>query len=115
MTEELEKEAEEIYQKTDREFMDCQDEGEVFTLGYLAGAEPREKRIAELEAQLEREKNLNQCMSDNNEQLRQLIEKMKNGANCEYGNIACGNYICDKGLNYCNNIFCDCKFWKLKE
>ena len=50
--EELEKEAEEIYQKTDREFMDCQDEGEIFTLAYLAGAEPREKRISELEYQL---------------------------------------------------------------
>lgn len=48
-TEELEKEAEGIYMKTDKEFMYCQDEGEIFNLGYLAGAEPREKRIAELE------------------------------------------------------------------
>ena len=32
--------------------MDCQDEGEIFNLGYLAGAEPREKRIAELEDKL---------------------------------------------------------------
>ena len=47
--EELEKEAEEIYLKTDKEFMDCQDEGEIFNLGYLAGAEPREKRIEDLE------------------------------------------------------------------
>ena len=47
--EELEQKAEEIYTKTDKEFMDCQDEGEIFNLGYLAGAEPREKRIAELE------------------------------------------------------------------
>lgn len=60
---------------------------------YLAGAEPREKQIRidaeqiralqkqngeltdkvkELEAQLEREKNLNQCLSDHNEQLREL-------------------------------------------
>ncbi len=65
---------------------------------YLASAEPREKRIADLEdklanadyqlegrdleikelkAQLEQEKNLSQCMSDHNEQLRGLIKKMK--------------------------------------
>lgn len=36
-----------------------------------------EDKIKELESQLEREKNLNQCMSDNNEQLREQIEKMK--------------------------------------
>ena len=50
--EELEKEAEEIYLKTDKEFMDCQDEGEIFNLGYLAGAEPREKHIEELKLKL---------------------------------------------------------------
>ena len=47
--EELEKEAEEKYSEVDREFIDCQDEGEVFNIGYILGAEPREKRIAELE------------------------------------------------------------------
>ena len=47
--EELEKEAEEKYSEVDREFVDCQDEGEIFNLGYLAGAEPREKQIAEFE------------------------------------------------------------------
>lgn len=47
--EELEKEAEEKYSKVDREFIDCQDEGEVFNIGYILGAEPREKRIEELE------------------------------------------------------------------
>ena len=46
--EELEKEAEEKYSKVDREFIDCQDEGEVFNIGYILGAEPREKQIAEL-------------------------------------------------------------------
>lgn len=83
--EELEKEAEEIYQKTDKEFMDCQDEGEIFNLGYLAGAEPREKRIAELEAQ---------------------IEKMKNCTNCKYLTFC--------GFNYgpkCNNR----DKWEIKE
>lgn len=59
--EELEKEAEEIYTKTDKEFMDCQDEGEIFNLGYLAGAEPREKRIADLEAQIEKMKRCEIC------------------------------------------------------
>ena len=34
-------------------------------------------KVSKLEAQLEREKNLNQCMTDNNEQLREHIEKMK--------------------------------------
>ena len=47
--EELEKEAEEKYSEVDREFIACQDEGEVFNIGYILGAEPREKRIAELE------------------------------------------------------------------
>jgi hypothetical protein len=50
--EELEKEAEEKYGEVDREFIACQDEGEVFNIGYVLGAEPREKRIAELEHQL---------------------------------------------------------------
>ena len=53
MTEELEKEAEEKYSEVDREFIACQDEGEVFTIGYILGAEPREKRIAELEQKIE--------------------------------------------------------------
>ena len=37
---------------------------------YIEGAEPREKRIEELELELEREKKLNQVLSDNNEQLK---------------------------------------------
>ena len=44
---------------------------------YLAGAEPREKRIAELEAQLEHEKNLSQCRLDHNEQLRKMTMEAK--------------------------------------
>lgn len=52
----FEKEAEENYTKTDKEFMGCQDEGEIFNLAYLASAKPREKRIAELEAQIEKMK-----------------------------------------------------------
>lgn len=42
------------------------------------------RRIVELEAQLEREKNLNQCLSDHNEQLRDLIKKMKCCYNCKH-------------------------------
>ena len=73
--------------------------------GYISSAEPREKRIAELEdklanadyqlegrdlevmefkAELEREKNLNQCLSDHNEQLRDLIEKIKSDSKAAY-------------------------------
>ena len=55
--EELEKEAEEKYSEVDREFIACQDEGEVFNIGYVLGAEPREKRIAELEAENEANEN----------------------------------------------------------
>ncbi len=50
--EELEKEAEEKYSEVDREFIACQDEGEVFTIGYILGAEPREKQIADLEEEI---------------------------------------------------------------
>ena len=69
------------------------------------------KNLAELEAQLEREKNLNQCMSDNNEQLRKQIEKMKCCANCAFEppfDKHCDN--CIRGtinLRYRN--------WKLRE
>ena len=59
--EELEKEAEEKYSEVDREFIACQDEGEVFNIGYILGAEPREKRIAELEAQIEKMKCCGNC------------------------------------------------------
>ena len=59
--EELEKEAEEKYSEVDREFIACQDEGEVFNIGYILGAEPREKRIEELEAQIERMKCCGNC------------------------------------------------------
>ena len=85
--EELEKEAEEKYGEVDREFIACQDEGEVFNIGYLAGAEPREKRIAELEAQIEELKeelakvcNLKGCRRI--KELEAQIEKMKNCKNC---------------------------------
>ena len=49
----------------------------------------KDKQIAELEAQLEREQNLNQCLSDHNEQLRELIEKMKCCGNCAKNGHIC--------------------------
>ena len=63
--EELEKEADE-YSKTvkcewesETYWVDCYDE---VTDAYIAGAEPREKRIAELEAQIEKMKCCSNCI-----------------------------------------------------
>ncbi len=50
----------------------------------LTSVENLNKSVQELETQLEREKNLSQCMSDNNEQLRELIGKMKRHSNCKH-------------------------------
>ena len=95
--EELEKEAEEKYSEVDREFIACQDEGEVFNIGYILGAEPREKRIAELKKEIEelkktyrkqRNKRIDDLQKKNAElrtrvrELEQQIEKMKSCTNC---------------------------------
>ena len=72
------------------------------------------ERCSELKAQLEREKNLNQCMSDHNEQLRELIEKIKQCGNC--GNRTIGN--CEYCKRKPNQILADTltsDYWKLKE
>ena len=82
--EELEKEAEEKYREVDREFMDCQDEGEIFNLAYLAGAEPREKRIAELEAQIEQLTYLHNEDVNTIKLLNKQIGKMKCCYNCKH-------------------------------
>lgn len=80
--EELEKEAEEIYTKTDKEFMDCQDEGEIFNLGYLAGAEPREKQIQALGErclQLQKDKgNLTDRVNEAREIIKLFLEERCN-------------------------------------
>ncbi len=76
--EELEKEAEEIYIKTDKEFMDCQDEGEIFNLGYLAGAEPRERRKEELIALINAERERQEKCDDVH--LRKIAELEKENA-----------------------------------
>lgn len=47
--------------------------------------------------------------------LEEQIEKMKCGDNCKYGYIACGSYLCDLGLDGCNNIPFNCDKWELKE
>jgi len=52
-------------------------------------------------------------MQKENAELEQQIEKMKNGDNCKYGCIACGNYICELGLD-CNAIPFHCDKWELK-
>lgn len=70
-----------------------------------------DKKIQELELQLEREKNLNQCLSDNNEQLREQIERMKCCANCEY------TPPFDKHCNKCIQGIIKLRYrnWKLRE
>ena len=96
--EELEKEAEEKYSEVDREFIACQDEGEVFNIGYILGAEPREKRIAKLEHKLEQtEKDLAdyQFNYPTIKELETQIEKMKSQYDyafnqlCESREIVC--------------------------
>lgn len=64
--EELEKEAEEYADKSKPYFVVNEYGSTVFTQldieqAYLAGAEPREKRIAELEAQIEKMQNCKNC------------------------------------------------------
>ena len=74
--------------------------------------EGRDLEIKELKAQLEREKNLNQCMSDHNEQLRELIEKMKLCGSC--GNRTIGNCgHCKRKPNQKSTDTDD--YWRLKE
>lgn len=72
--EELEKEAEEKYSEVDREFITCQDEGEVFNIGYVLGAEPREKRIKELETRC------NELFFQVNEKIAKIDELEKENA-----------------------------------
>ena len=104
--EELEKEAEEKYVEVDREFIACQDEGEVFNIGYVLGAEPREKRIAELEDKLA---NADYQLEGRDVKIKELeaqVEKMKCCSNCVY---LAG---CDlSGYEECKNF----DKWELRE
>lgn len=56
-------------------------------------------KIADLEKQIERENNLNQVLSDHDEQLRELIEKMKCCENCKYGYCGWSSESIDKDGN----------------
>lgn len=47
--------------------------------------------------------------------LKAQIEKMKCCGNCEFGCIACGNYLCELLLNNCNSIPFHCDKWEIKE
>ena len=124
--EELEKEAEEKYGEVDREFIACQDEGEVFNIGYVLGAEPREKQI-EIDAKqiiaLQKDKGnltdkvkelevrcnelfLQTCeQAEKVKELEEQIEKMKCCQNCSH---LCG--LCELGINGCYV----CSKWELR-
>ena len=64
MTEELKQEAEEKYNTKYKEQCEHIWKGAIFSLGYLASAEPREKRIAELEQQIEKMKKYGKLLQD---------------------------------------------------
>ncbi|MBO7714187.1 MAG: hypothetical protein J6S85_11490 [Methanobrevibacter sp.] len=94
--EELEQKAYE-YAITEIPFIECITQNDLERLvqqAYLAGAEPREKRIAELEAQIERMKNW--CNCKNYQQC--LIELAEQG----------------KGMNP-SECCVNCKKWEIKE
>ena len=79
-----------------------------------------QSRVAELEQELQdlkdrhaEEVELHLHAEDYIKSLEQQIEKMKRCQNCKYGCIACGNYICELGLD-CNAIPFHCDKWELK-
>lgn len=72
---------------------------------------PNCSKLAELEAQLEQERNLNQCRFDHNEQLREMIEKMRNCANCKNYNANEGFCVLGSGYGY----NCNLEKWEIKE
>ena len=132
--EELEKEAEEKYVEVDREFIACQDEGEVFNIGYVLGAEPREKQI-EIDAKqiraLQKQngeltdelKDLRKSIKDygagcyenglrnGKRKLEAQIEKMRNCANCKNYNGNEGFCVLGSGYGY----YCNLEKWEVKE
>lgn len=91
---ELKKQAETEYRKQEERCKHSWN-GAVFQFGYLAGAEPREKQITDLEAQ---------------------IEKMKCGGNCKHlyhvNTGGCYDAKCD--LTYCDCTNCKDK-WELRK
>ena len=117
--EKLKQEAEEKAKKRTKGFK-CQDNCEKsYVMGALDFAEPREKRIADLEAKLEQtEKDLAEYqfnyptikeLEKENAELKEQIKCMKRYLDCEY----CEHYTQRSGCKNCNEeIRSD---WKLKE
>ena len=92
--EELKQEAEEWVQNNNYPYSNCPNIEKKLKQAYLAGAEPREKRIAEIEAQIEKMKCCENCAD-------------YDGQDCDADNENyCRCFTGDK-----NN---DC-YWRLKE
>lgn len=72
-------------------------------------------KITELNMKIDGLEEQNSYMFDTIDLQEQQIEKMKNGDNCKYGCMACGNYICELGLENCNTIPFHCYKWEIKE
>jgi len=76
LEEKAEKRTEEKYACNEKEIMPLEAIG--YKKGYLAGSEPREKRIAELEEQIDKMKccgNCKHCKYDENEESNEYCEK----------------------------------------
>ena len=86
--EELEKEAREYYRKNVKKIITDRNVWTSTENAYIAGAEPREKRITELEAQIEGKENEFQYFSNSFKikitNLKAQIEKMKCCENCAW-------------------------------
>ena len=103
--EELEKEATEYAQKLGAKDFIAKPKEIVAYFGYLAGAEPREKQIAELSKHIVELQNDKGELIDRCRELEAQIEKMKCCVNCRY----CINEKCPwqpKG--------CGMKHWELR-
>ena len=113
--EELEKEAEEKAKKRTKGFK-CQDNCEKsYVMGALDFAEPREKRIAELEMTIGTLRTFSNEQAVCIERLEAQIEKMKCVQNCEFGYDGQYKNNCHKDYSReCNKDCKNCKDWKLR-
>ena len=92
--EELKQEAEEKAKKRTKGFK-CQDNCEKsYVMGALDFAEPREKRISELEMTVGTLRTFSNEQATCIERLEAQIEKMKNQWNCKNNNGYCVSSIC---------------------
>ena len=87
---------EELKQEAEKKCV-CTDEAMriMYGIGYIDGAEPREKRIAELEQQIEKMKNCKNCKK---------LKKEKDGL-----------LFCTVGSFYTNTFGKNCDKWEIKE